>query len=127
MDWEMICRRAGGRRRYNAIRQRCAEQRRAAMAEVVNPMGVFALLNRGLAPALARAFGVSRQTAWRDLQYILYGGQIYIFSDADGELLFTVTRAYSGGPILSVTDPDDNEICGAARRDILRRLPRYFG
>ena len=81
---EKVFRRAGGRRRYNAMRQRRAEARRQEMARVLGPM---ALLDpHGLSVALARAFGVSRQTAWRDLQRIL-GGREYEFY-SNGELQF---------------------------------------
>jgi len=40
-----------------------------------------------------------------------------------------VDRLYlpPGGPILNVTDSSGYEIRGEARRDILRRLPRYSG
>ena len=125
-DSETARKRAGGRRRYNAMRQRRAKARRAAMDEVVGEIGVAAFVTPGLAPALARAFGVSRQTAWRDLQQILYGPREHNFY-GNGELLFTIYRAYPGGPIVSLTDPDGNEIRGAVRRSILRQLPRYFG
>ena len=36
-------------------------------------------------------------------------------------------EAYAGGPALSVTHADRNEIRGAARRRIVRDLPRYLG
>ena len=107
------------------MRQRRAEARREAMAQALGPM---AWLNpRGLAVVLAHAFGVSRQTAWRDLQQIFYGFREYNFIGPDGELLFTIYRAYSGGPIMGVFDPDGNEIRGDKRRNILRQVPRYHG
>jgi hypothetical protein len=124
-DRQSAHRRAGGRRRYNAMRKRQAEARREAMAEALAEMGAAALLTRGLAPSFARAFGVSRQTAWRDLQYILYGGRTYNFWRGD-ELLFPLTRAYPGGPVLSLTDPEGYEMRGQFRRRILRTLPRYL-
>ncbi len=65
-------------------------------------------------------------TIWRDLQLILRGGTIINFYRGD-ELLFSVTRAYPSGPVLSVTDPDYNEIRGEGRKRIIRSLPRYFG
>jgi len=80
---------------------------------------------RSLTVALAHTFGVSRQTAWRDLQRIL-GGREYEFY-SNGELQFTVIRACQGGPIVGVFDADGNEIRGEARREIIRRLPRYHG
>ena len=57
--------------------------------------------------ALASAFGVSRQAGWRDLQQILYGPREYNFY-SNGEFRFTVYRAYPGGPVVSVTDPEGN-------------------
>ena len=83
--------------------------------------------NRGLPGVLAPAFGVHPSTIWRDLQYILYGGRQYDFRGPDGELLFSVTRAYPAGPVVSVTDGDAYEVRGPARQRILRQLPRYFG
>ena len=109
------------------MRRKRAETRRAAITEALQGMGSpLCFLNRGLVPALAGAFGVHRTTIWRDLKCIL-GGQQYNFRGSDGELLFSVTRAYSGGPILNVTDANGNEIRGAGRRSILRQLPRYLG
>ena len=125
-DAEAVKRRAGGRRRYNAMRRRRAKARRGAISEWLaeNPTALF--FNRGLPGALGRVFGVHPSTIWRDLQEILYGGQIYNFR-RDGELLFTITRACPGGRILSVTDADGNDIRGESRRAILRRMPRYYG
>ena len=65
-------------------------------------------------------------TIWRDLQLILRGGTIINFYRGD-EFLFSITRAYHGGPVLIVTDLDDNEIRGKTRRSIIRSLPQYFG
>lgn len=81
---------------------------------------------RGLPAALAPAFGVHPTTIWRDLQYLLYGGRTVNYW-RDGEFLFSVTRAYPGGPVLSVEDADGNEIEGEPRQRILRQLPRFFG
>ena len=98
------------------------------MAKALESMGPAAwLFNRGLAVAFARAFGVHRTTAWRDLQRILGFNRQFDFHGPDGKLLFSVTRACQGGPVVSVADPDGNEIHGAERRSILRRLSRYFG
>jgi hypothetical protein len=89
--------------------------------------GPAALLFLGrLSGSLARAFGVHRTTIWRDLRRILIP-PAYSFHGPDGELLFTLTRACQGGPVLSVEDADGNEIRGKARRDILKSLPRYHG
>ena len=126
-DAQTAQRRAGGRRRYNAMRQRQAEARRAAILKGLEDMGLEPrFLPRGLTAFFAKAFGVHRTTIWRDLQRILYPPRECNFWQGD-KLLFTVSRACEGGPIVSVTDADGNEIRGAARREILRRLPRYIG
>lgn len=106
------------------MRQRRAEARREAMAQALGPMAW--IHPHGLPVVLAHAFGVSRQTAWRDLQQIFYGGREYNFY-GNGELMFTITRACQGGPIVDVFDPDGNEIRGDKRRNIIRQLPRYHG
>ena len=126
IDAEAAKRRAGGRRRYNAQRRRRAEARREAIAEFLEENIAAVFFSRGLPAALAPAFGVHPSTIWRDLQLILRGGRIVHFYREE-EHLFSVTQAYSGGRILSVTDPDGNEIRGKARKDIIRSLPRYFG
>ncbi len=126
IDAEAAKRRAGGRRRCNAKRRRQADARRAQIAAWLDDNLGFVLFPRGLPAALAPAFGVHPSTIWRDLQLILRGGTIINLYRGD-ELLFSVTRAYPGGPVLSVTDADDNEIRGEARRSIIRGLPRYFG
>ena len=118
-------RRAGGRRRYNAQRRRRAEARREAIAEFLGENIAAALFTRGLPAALAPVFGVHPTTIWRDLQVILGGGRIVNFHRGD-EFLFSIIQAYTGGPILSVTDYDGNEIRGEARREIIQGLPRYF-
>lgn len=61
---------AGGRRRYNSMRQTRAAMRQAEMIHVLvdNDMS---LLTRGTQAALARRFGVSDATASRDLNVIL--------------------------------------------------------
>ncbi len=126
IDAEAAKRRAGGRRRYNAQRRRQAEDRREAIAELLEENIAAAFFSRGLPAALAPAFDVHPSTIWRDLQLILRGGTIINFYSGD-EFLFSISRAYPGGPILSVTDQDDNEIRGKARKSIIRSLPRYFG
>ena len=78
---EEVFRRAGGRRRYNAMRQRRAEARRQEIARVLGPMAL--LSPHGLSVALARAFGVSRQTAWRDLQGILGRREYEVYSNGE--------------------------------------------
>ena len=125
-DGGTVMRRAGGRRRYNAMRRRRAEARREAIDRWLgeHPGAVF--FPRGVPRLLAPAFGVHPSTIWRDLQFILYGGRTYNYWRGD-EFLFSVTRACPGGPVLSVEDEDGNEIRGAERRRILRMLPRHCG
>ena len=84
----------------------------------------FALMHRGMAAALAAAFGVHRTTAWRDLKRIVGSGIEHNFHGPDDELLFTVRCAYRGGPVMSVTDADGYEIRGARRRYALGQMRR---
>ena len=125
-DGGTVKRRAGGRRRYNAMRRRQAEARRLAIARWLCQQPGAGFFSRGLPAALAPAFGVHPTTIWRDLQYILYGGRTVNYY-REGEFLYSVTRVYPGGPVLSVQDEDGNEICGEVRRRIVRSLPRYPG
>jgi hypothetical protein len=67
---EEMIRRARGRARYNAMRKLAAALRRNAELEYVLARGL-SLLEPGTAPRLARAFGVSRVTAWRDVQVLV--------------------------------------------------------
>jgi hypothetical protein len=70
------------------------------MAEAPGETGLLvALMYRGASLALAAAFGVHRTTAWRDLNRIMGSWMEYTFHGPDGELLFTVTCAYRGGPV----------------------------
>ena len=78
---EKIFRRAGIRRRYNVMRQRRAEACRQEMARFLGQMVL--LKPHGLSVALARAFGVSSQTAWRDLQRILGRREYEFYSNAE--------------------------------------------
>ncbi len=123
-DYEMVKRRAGGRRRYNAQRRKRAEARQAAIDRWLCEHPAAGFFPRGLPAYLAPAFGVHPSTIWRDLQLILWRGSRTAYY-CQGELLYTVRRAYPGGPVLSVTDPEGNEIRGEARRRILSSLPRY--
>ena len=118
-DKQTLHKRAGGRCRYNAMRRRKAEARRAKMAEMFTPLQC--LLSRGLAVTCARIFGVHRSTAWRDLQQMFLPPQTN-FVDSEGHLLYTVTRAYKGGRILSIEDAEGCEIHGPRRREIVREL-----
>ena len=85
----------------------------------------FALMHRGITVALAAAFGVHRTTAWRDLKRIVGSRTEYTFHGPDDELLFTVSCAYRGGPVMSVTDAAGHEIRGANRRYALGQMRRF--
>ena len=121
-----VHKRAGGRRRYNAQRRRRAEARRAAIDEWLGEHPAAMFFPGGLPGLLAPAFGVHPSTIWRDLQVLLRPARQYSFY-GKGKLFFTLYREYPGGPVVGLEDPDGNEIRGKARRDILKRLPRYFG
>ena len=123
-DRQIVNRRAGGRRRYKAERRRLAEARRNTIDRWLAEHP-WALLSRGLPAAFAPIFGVHPSTISRDLQF-LRGGRTYDLWCGD-RFAMSVTRAYPGGPVLSVEDADGKEIRGRARRTIIRSLPRYFG
>ncbi len=125
-DAEAAKRRAGGRRRYNAMRRKGAETRRAAIAAWLddNPEAMF--FSRGLPGMLAPVFSVHPTTIWRDLQFLLYGGRTTNYW-RDDEFLFSVTRECPGGPVIRIEDADNNEILGEDRKRIIKSLPRYYG
>jgi hypothetical protein len=62
-DWDTVCRRSAGRRRYNAARKALRNQRRAQIIVRLPPRP----WPWGLGVALARALGVSPATISRDL------------------------------------------------------------
>ena len=124
-DGDSAKRRAGGRKRYNSQRRKRADARREALTKTISKCPLMPLRFRGSITALAGAFGVSPSTISRDLRYILFGGIVYNFCP-NGELVYSVTRAYPGGPVISITDADDYDIKGEARKRILRSLPRYI-
>lgn len=63
-DFETVCKRAAGRRRYNAERQAEARKRYKQVKDVIwSPDGC----KRGTQAELARAFGVHRSTICRDV------------------------------------------------------------
>jgi len=108
------------------MRRMQAEARRAAMTRALGRNGLsFALMHRGMTIALAAAFGVHRTTAWRDLKRIVGSGTEYNFHGPDDELLFTVSCAYRGGPVMSITDADGYEIRGAERQFALGQMRRF--
>ena len=126
-SWEeadTVKRRAAGRRRYNALRRQRVQERRAAIAAWFEKNPVAWLFCRGVPVALAPTFGVHPSTIWRDLQALLYPPRQCDFW-CNGVLQYTVYRDYPGGPVVSLTDADGNEIRGQRRWAILRRLPRY--
>jgi hypothetical protein len=72
-SFDQICRRAGGRRRYNLQRQLNAMQRQKEVARLFREFGHV----RGFQAQLARALGVSESTISRDLENI----KILVFED----------------------------------------------
>lgn len=62
-SWDAICRRAGGRRKYNHMRQIRAEMR---LLRVVDLLGEFGFA-RGYQSRIARALNVSTSTVSRDI------------------------------------------------------------
>ncbi len=67
MTWDEVCRRAGGRRRYNYGRRVRAMLRRKKVGELMNQLGWF---TTGIPAQVARLLGVSRSTVCRDLRWI---------------------------------------------------------
>jgi hypothetical protein len=67
LSWERICRRAGGRRHYNSVRQYCALQRRAEVARLwcASPDA------RRWQARAAQELGVHPSTISRDVQALL--------------------------------------------------------
>ena len=63
-DFESVCRRAAGRRRYNAKRRAEARERYKIVVEAIMPTNGR---KRGSQAQLARALGVSRSTICRDV------------------------------------------------------------
>lgn len=66
-DWESVCRRAGGRRRYNATRQVRARVRRESVAR----LWLAGKGRRGWQARAARQLGVSPATISRDFDAML--------------------------------------------------------
>ena len=69
LTFEEVCKRAGGRRRYNAWRQFMRTLRRVEVVRRVRETGFYP----GQAAALAEQFGVCRMTISRDLAAIRRG------------------------------------------------------
>jgi hypothetical protein len=68
LTWEDVCRRAGGRRRYNAARRNPRDLRRARI--IAGRAGVPRPLPAGLQAELARRLVVSPATISRDFKAI---------------------------------------------------------
>ena len=73
LSWDETCRRAGGRRRYNRVRQFRANYRLTQVVKLLHQTG----FRRGHQTKIAKALGVHRSTISRDLRRLhlrgLYG------------------------------------------------------
>ena len=70
--WDEVCRRAAGRRHYNAIRTvRRALRRREVARLLVKYGGLYGPSSHGLQARIARQLGVHRSTICRDVWAIL--------------------------------------------------------
>jgi hypothetical protein len=67
-DWETVCKRSAGRRRYNAWRTFKKEYRRKQVAELLAQYG---LLDHGVQARMARELGVHKSVISRDVQFLL--------------------------------------------------------
>lgn len=63
MNWEAVCKRAGGRRHYNAQRTFRALERRLRVSELLLELGS----KRGVQKIVANRLGVSESTISRDV------------------------------------------------------------
>jgi hypothetical protein len=66
-DWDTVCRRAGGRRGYNARRRFLALYRRRRLLDLALKHDL-SLFDHGAQAELARRLGVHRSTVHRDLR-----------------------------------------------------------
>lgn len=69
-DWDTVCRRASGRRSYNAIRQIQALVRRRRLVDLLVSQRAM-LTAHGVQAKLARTLGVHRSTICRDIAALL--------------------------------------------------------
>ena len=67
-DWQTVCRRAAGRRKYNALRTFKAHQRRQTLLELVRDLGG---MERGFQAKIAAALHVHPSVISKDLKKIL--------------------------------------------------------
>ena len=121
----------GGRRRYNAERRRKAEARRERLYEWLDRSDLLDLwgepATRGAIKQAAQAFGVHPSTICRDVQRL--NGVVTRFEahGRDGAFLGRFERVCSGGPVGRMYGDCGRRRKGAARRAMLRRIPRYVG
>jgi hypothetical protein len=66
MSWDQVCRRAAGRKRFNAWRQRRAVERRFLVMKLLEELGG----SHGVQARIAKILGVARSTITADLQRI---------------------------------------------------------
>jgi hypothetical protein len=66
-DWETVCRRAAGRRHYNAVRGFRRLERPLTVARLLRE---YAGAGRGLQARIARELGVSPGTICRDVRFV---------------------------------------------------------
>ncbi len=72
MQWDEVCRRAGGRRHYNSVRQFRAALRRTELAHLLVTGAVGSpFFDRGTQRRLADRLGVSETTISRDIATLL--------------------------------------------------------
>jgi hypothetical protein len=67
-DWNEVCRRAAGRRKYNLERRRWAAERETVVFQLLLEYGLW---EWGTLSRIARELSVSRATICRDRQRIL--------------------------------------------------------
>jgi hypothetical protein len=65
-DWQTVCARAGGRRRWNAVKKVVAYCRRGEGLQLLHRFG----WRRGTPALIARTLGVHRSTVSRDLKVL---------------------------------------------------------
>ena len=73
---DVVYRRAGGRRRYNAVRQANADRRRLRLVEMMAAYSAAGgnIYDRGVRKRWAEALGVHKSTITRDIHRLLRRG-----------------------------------------------------
>jgi hypothetical protein len=115
--FDKACRRAGGRRHYNAWRHIHAELRRAQVAEL---LGVYGL-SHGAQARIAECLGVTRSTVCRDVHALFAGTSRGVFLPyyRKGWTVAELARAYRLPPSV---------VRVALDRDLARHCFRsYYG